>query len=203
MGINLRLLPELPRALISHFSRNRGSRCVVLWFVVCLRKQSLVHLYCAWLAIPRAASFLKFSKTLNSSLVKTQCRTLVVSFCISSPKRSLKIIPSGKKGQTVRRYRGQLVTLGIAVLIFVISYFLISFSWSSHCSDTLYIPDICGPPIPQSMQVVNGKRLGWYAEVEGWKSRRRFSKTGSLCAETTVKAKTRKLAEGGSRFSWY
>lgn len=101
----------------------------------------------------------------------------------------------------MRRYRGQLVTLGIAAFIFVISYFLISFSWCSHCSDTLYIPDICGPPIPQSMQVVNGKRLGWYAEVDGRKSRRGFSKTGSLCAETTVKAKTRKLAEGGSGFS--
>lgn len=83
----------------------------------------------------------------------------------------------------------------------VISYFLISFSRSSHCSDTLYIPDICGHPIPQSMQVVNGKRLGWYAEVGGRKSRRGFSKMRSLCVETLVKAKTRKLPEKVSGFS--
>lgn len=51
------------------------------------------------------------------------------------------------------------------------------------------------------MQVVNGKRLGWYAEVDGWKSRRGFSKTGSLCAETIVKAKTRKIPERVLGFS--
>lgn len=51
------------------------------------------------------------------------------------------------------------------------------------------------------MQVVNGKRLGWYAEVGGWKSRRAFGKMGSLCVETIVKAKMRKLLERVSGFS--
>lgn len=47
------------------------------------------------------------------------------------------------------------------------------------------------------MQVVNGKRLGWYAVLRSMDGNQGavLVKTGSFCAETIVRAKMRKLPE--------
>lgn len=130
----------------------------------------------------------KAPQTLNDPLAETRCRTSCSWLDSLFPEEIPPVEVSGKGGQAVKVPRAgcDFGSSGVDLCsrLLLLDLFLMErpLFWHSVRSRHLWSSH------PPKYAVVNGKRPGWYAEVGGRKSRRGFSKTGSLCAGNRARA---------------